>query len=237
MNRFDDQLLRLKLCLGVSKDAEVAASLGMSRAAFSNRKQAGSFPDEQLLMLKRTMPGLDVMFVLTGERWNAGERVLLDAMAHGAADRGDSDQARSVARAMRNHSQALRDAAADPQVRELLGILICCDRAAIERVVSFAARLMGRKPIPFADREPATGCLLSAEKQAIKLEEVVVAPKARRTKVMVSGVSEDEKSGSSPRPLDSLPLAGKIDVLKPRGNVAARAVKLPRKRASKVGRP
>ena len=228
MNQFEEQLLRLKLCLGVARDAEVAATLGMSRAAFSNRKQAGSFPDEQLVMLKKTRPELDVMFVLTGERWSAGERVVMDTMAHSAADRSDSDQAKSVARAMRNHDQVLKDAARDPQVRELLGILICCDRAAIERVVGLAARLMGRKPIPFAKRESATGWLMSAERQAIRVEESAANTNARRSRLVAPSGPGAGKIESAVCVSDALPTDGKVVVS------AVPAAKAARKSARKT---
>ena len=162
MDQFDEQLLRLKLCLGITKDAEVAAALGMSRAALSNRKQAGSFPEEQAIALKEQHPELDLMYVFTGERWRAGELVLEEYLLETAARSGSADMTKSAYRSARNHVQALKDAASDPQVRELLGILICCDRAAIARVVAFALGVMGKNPMPFAEREPATSKLLSA---------------------------------------------------------------------------
>ena len=167
MNQFEEQLLRLKLALGVSKDAEVAAALGMSRAAFSNRKQTGSFPEVRLVLLKRSRPDLDLMFVLTGERWSAGDRAGHDLFFESAAERGDSALAKSAARGARNHVQALKEAASDPQVRELLGLLIFCDRDAIEQVVRVAARVMGRKPLPFDKREPPAQRLFSAQPAAL----------------------------------------------------------------------
>lgn len=162
MKHFDEQLLRLKQCLGLTKDSEVANALGMSKAALSNRKQAGSFPEEKVVMLKRHLPELDVMYVLTGQRWTAGERVMEDTFFTGAAKLGDHAMASSAIRASRNYIQALRDAADDPQVRELLGILLFCDRQAITQVLALAARLMGPKPLPFALREPAGMELLGA---------------------------------------------------------------------------
>ncbi len=160
MKRFDEQLLRLKQSLGLTKDAEIAVALGLSKAALSNRKRSGSFPEDKVVLLKRTHPGLDVMYVLTGERWSTDELVMHEVMATGAASHGDKSLAGSIARMARNEVQALKDAANDAQVRELLRLLIFCDRAAIAQVALLAGRLMGPHPMPFAEREPANTELL-----------------------------------------------------------------------------
>lgn len=69
MNNFDQQLLRLKAAIGVTDDQEVAALLGLTKAAFSARKTRGAFPVDKLLALITTRPDLkiDASFVLTGE--------------------------------------------------------------------------------------------------------------------------------------------------------------------------
>lgn len=68
MNLFSDCLGRLKTSLGVSKDLEVAAELGLSKTAFAERKRRGAFPDRELraLVAKRPDLHIDVDFVLTG---------------------------------------------------------------------------------------------------------------------------------------------------------------------------
>jgi len=68
MNFFTECLNRLKPVLRVSKDQEVAALLGLSKTAFSERKKRGSFPDRELRALARARPDLniDVDYVLTG---------------------------------------------------------------------------------------------------------------------------------------------------------------------------
>lgn len=68
MDLFSDCLNRLKPMLRVSKDQEVAAALGLSKTAFSERKKRGSFPDRELRALARERPDLniDVEYVLTG---------------------------------------------------------------------------------------------------------------------------------------------------------------------------
>lgn len=68
MNLFSECLNRLKPVLRVSKDQEVAAALGLSKTAFSERKKRGSFPDRELRALARERPELniDVDYVLTG---------------------------------------------------------------------------------------------------------------------------------------------------------------------------
>ena len=189
MRTFDLQLQRLKECLQVTEDQEVAAALGMKRTAFSNRKQVGSFPERQLLKLRTQRPDFDVMYVLTGQRWTAGEHAMHDVFFNAAALRDDTAVAKSVARGARNHVQVLSDAANDSQVRDLLGILVFCDRPAIEKVERFAASLMGRKLLPFAEREPAGSHLLSPHPQGsnrplideARVSARVDAPTIRRT--------------------------------------------------------
>nr|WP_256099277.1 helix-turn-helix domain-containing protein [Variovorax sp. SG517] len=65
---FDYQLLRLKRELRVSTDGEVAKALGMTKAAFSERKRRNSFPKDKLLALVGFRPELkvDAAYVLTG---------------------------------------------------------------------------------------------------------------------------------------------------------------------------
>lgn len=65
---FDHQLLRLKRVLGVSADGEVAKALGMTKAAFSERKRRHAFPKDKLLALAGFRPELrlDAVYVMTG---------------------------------------------------------------------------------------------------------------------------------------------------------------------------
>ena len=59
---------RLKESLGLDKDQEVAELLGLSAAAFSDRKRRGAFPTDKLFALIATRPELniDVGYVLSG---------------------------------------------------------------------------------------------------------------------------------------------------------------------------
>jgi transcriptional regulator with XRE-family HTH domain len=70
MRTFDERLLRLKQELKTDQDKDVAALLGLSKAAFSDRKGRDSFPEDKLLALKAKRPDLaiDVDYVLTGLR-------------------------------------------------------------------------------------------------------------------------------------------------------------------------
>lgn len=67
---FSAKLDRLKECLGLREDQDVAAALGLSKAALSARKQRDAFPEDALLNLTATRPELakDVVYVLTGDR-------------------------------------------------------------------------------------------------------------------------------------------------------------------------
>ena len=68
MRAFDQQLLRLKQALGLVEDQAVAAALGMSKAAFADRKRRDAFPADKLKALASDRPemALDVRYVLTG---------------------------------------------------------------------------------------------------------------------------------------------------------------------------
>lgn len=80
MNRFDEVLGRLKACLNVWRDQDVARYLCFSASAFSERKRRNSFPEKELIALAQRRPELaiDVNYVLTGRPYPAaidGERV------------------------------------------------------------------------------------------------------------------------------------------------------------------
>ena len=80
MDFFPDALARLKHQLRVSKDQEVAAALGLSKTAFSERKKRGSFPEKELRALAQQRPdiALNLDYILTGKHKPAQE-VLSDA--------------------------------------------------------------------------------------------------------------------------------------------------------------
>lgn len=68
MKTFDEQLLRLKQVVKVTADQEVAALLGMTKAAFSERKKRGAFPEDKLWALATQRPDLDLdaLYILNG---------------------------------------------------------------------------------------------------------------------------------------------------------------------------
>ncbi len=79
MENFDQQLLRLKQSLGVTSDQDVAAALGLTKAAFSERKKRGAFPEEKLYALAAKRPDLrlDVLHVLAGDKKDAAVRLTI----------------------------------------------------------------------------------------------------------------------------------------------------------------
>ena len=81
MDFFSDSLGRLKHYLRVSKDQEVAAALGLSKTAFSERKKRNSFPEKELRALAQQRPelGIDVEYVLTGGTLTQRERDHLES--------------------------------------------------------------------------------------------------------------------------------------------------------------
>lgn len=68
MKIFEEQLLRLKQALKVSADQDVAALLGLSKAAFSDRKKRESFPTKEVFALAQKQPELclDPDLIVTG---------------------------------------------------------------------------------------------------------------------------------------------------------------------------
>jgi transcriptional regulator with XRE-family HTH domain len=68
MTDFDQKLLRLKQVLGLTEDQAVAAVLGLTKAAFSERKRRSAFPEDKVLALAARRPELniDATYVFTG---------------------------------------------------------------------------------------------------------------------------------------------------------------------------
>lgn len=93
MKIFEEKLLRLKQEVKLSEDQEVAALLGLSKAAFADRKKRDAFPDEKLWALAQKRPDLkvDVLAVLTGISSKGHAKIALEEQAskllpHGAND-------------------------------------------------------------------------------------------------------------------------------------------------------
>ena len=64
-NKFDDVINRAKVALKVNSDAELAAAIGMSATAFSNRKKTQSIPFDKLTDLLKSR-NVDFRWVFTG---------------------------------------------------------------------------------------------------------------------------------------------------------------------------
>lgn len=67
---FSEQLARLKQSVGMYEDQQVAELLGLTKAAFSDRKRRGAFPVDKLRALAAGRPDLkvDVSYVLEGHQ-------------------------------------------------------------------------------------------------------------------------------------------------------------------------
>lgn len=116
MREFDAQLLRLKQALGVTEDQDVATALALTKAAFSDRKRRGAFPEDKLFALQARRPelGIDATYVLTGERLSASERVKADNMHRlvaqfpGLNDAEREQLAANVAASTQKHVDAVK---------------------------------------------------------------------------------------------------------------------------------
>ncbi len=72
MRFFDEASLRLKQMLGVTTDSDVAQMVGLTKAAWYDRKKRGRFPEVLLYAASAKHPEwkLDVPYVLTGRASN-----------------------------------------------------------------------------------------------------------------------------------------------------------------------
>lgn len=66
---FDQKMLRLKQCLNVTTDKQVAEALGMEKSALAERKRRGAFPEDKVRALAGDKPDLkiDIAYVITGK--------------------------------------------------------------------------------------------------------------------------------------------------------------------------
>lgn len=96
MRQFDQQLLRLKQRLGMAEDQAVANALGMSKAAFADRKRRGAFPVDKLKALAADRPDLhlDVKYILVGVSDELERRLAAVGVATAIASEAKDKQAR-----------------------------------------------------------------------------------------------------------------------------------------------
>jgi hypothetical protein len=181
------KLGRLKEALAVAEDRQVAELLGMTPAAFAMRKQRGAFPDRDLMALSSLQPDLklDLVYVLTGHRWDPSETTLERALVGLAASEEDSRYLDSALASISNQEELFTDALRLPAIRSLIRVLASCDDRTIEKVLDYAMEQMGEAVVPF--RQRASWPLPEVD-QASK-------SKARSVRVAASKKSASTKSG------------------------------------------
>lgn len=149
---FELTLLRLKEQLGVTTDKQVDELLGMEVSAFNKRKARGSFPESHLMRLLEQRPelGLDVTYVLTGERVGPKERTALDAMyVTTARTVGDVPEGSDVPAVVASASRAGRDQAqisasagrCSNKRRQLMQMIESVDESGLDLLIRMAERL------------------------------------------------------------------------------------------------
>ncbi len=141
MQSFERSLERLKHELRVSKDSEVAAKLGMSKTAFSERKKRGSFPEREVLRLIADSPDLDldVTYVLTGARASVHMREHFTALTKTVLDmEPDGGLLSGALSKVFKEQGTLRDR---PEYVALLEVLDWCSPADLELMRAIAVRL------------------------------------------------------------------------------------------------
>lgn len=158
MENFEQQLLRLKQVLKVTSDQDVAAALGLSKAAFSDRKRRGAFPEERLFALATKRPDLhlDVLYVLAGDRKDAAMRLTfaeLEAALVLGADKGGTP-AEQFSRAAAMVEEMHRQLPDDERV--LLESYRRCTQEAKAQLIQTAALLSAGLPTasPKTPRKP-----------------------------------------------------------------------------------
>lgn len=147
MEKFVNSLARLKHELRVSKDNEIAALLGMSKTAFSDRKKRGSFFEREVVRLAAQRPELelDVTYVLTGQRTTEFTRQQLSqflAVAHQMEPPGGP-----ITEAVQTAFKSAGQVRGQPEYVALLEILDYCSPADLELLKMLAIRMVrGRVP-------------------------------------------------------------------------------------------
>lgn len=141
MQSFENSLERLKHELRVTKDSEVAARLGLSKTAFSDRKKRGSFPEREVVRLSAQNPelDLDVTYILTGERASAIARKQLSELAKTVLSM--EPEGGSLGSALSDAFKAQGDLRKTPEFLALLKVLESCNPADLELIRIIALRL------------------------------------------------------------------------------------------------
>ena len=142
MRDFDERLLRLKQEAGIADDQGVAALLGLSKAAFSDRKRRNAFPEDKLLAAKVTRPdlNLDVAYVLTGERQAGHARTTSETLARFAGGDIDEEVRRLALTIIKN--EATRDGARKDRYRLLNDLATHCDDQSFDLLLEIARTLV-----------------------------------------------------------------------------------------------
>ena len=152
MKYFDEQLLRLKQAVKLTDDQDVAALLGMTKAAFSGRKKRGAFPEDKLFALATRRPDLhlDVLHILAGNKKDVAIQLTLAeleaALAYGADKGGSIAEQMSRAAAL---VEAMH-APLPPDEQALLETYRRCTPKARAHLVQTAALLSAGMPAPAA---------------------------------------------------------------------------------------
>lgn len=134
-------LARLKEGLGLSKDKEVAAELGLSDKALNARKARASFPETELLALSARRPELklDVAYILTGERVSELQReqmAVLNEVTQASGNATLIEQTADAHRAAAEFTKKRKDT-----YKRHLDVLNVCSETDVDLVMQLAVRL------------------------------------------------------------------------------------------------
>lgn len=152
MRNFDAQLLRLKQSVKLTEDQEIAALLGMTKAAFSERKKRGSFPEDKLFALATKRPdlNLDVLGILVGDKKHAAIKLTVAELE--AALEFDDDKSGTIAERFGRAAAVveMKHAPLPTDEQALLETYRRCTPQARAHLVQTAALLSAGMPAPAA---------------------------------------------------------------------------------------
>ena len=141
-----EQFARLKQVLGATEDKQVAVVLGITPAAYSDRKRRGSFPEDKVLALAARRPDLeiDVHYVLSGERLTERQRAMTASLVRAMEASAIAPEEKAALRAEMltvQRTLAAQNARRRWLYEHLIEVLNDCSDETLELVMQLVTRL------------------------------------------------------------------------------------------------
>ena len=181
MKFFDEAALRLKQQLKVTENKEVAKALGMTANAWAMRKRRGVFPEMELRALAQQRPelGVDVEYVLTGEKLTPEQRLKQEKWRAEIPAKPPGDEETPDIFETFFAAEAYRDALHNkrtPIYKEIISTLDDCSDETVRLVLTLATKLRRADEAEDAEAEE----LLHEDAQVERLWRSIRATKRKR---------------------------------------------------------